>query len=319
MIENKNRHTDLQGIVNNYCRERSLRPDSVRTYGAVVRLFARDIAVSSTDCLDRIDTDMLLKWKDDVAKRSSPTTYNNYHRHLQVLFRHCVKRGFITRNPLEDVLQFPRATRRRAPCAAGDIVVILNHLAAMDDDGSRLQHTMIRMLYYIGMRRAQLCGLRWSDIDLQQGTILLRREHSKNAREWTIPLDDRLAPAMQELKDRTMKLRQHRFSEHDQIFWIQLFDLRFAGSRLSPNQVTDLLRRLSRKTGTRVSPHRIRHLFATILANQDPIGGHDVSGIPISLVSLKEALGHTDITTTTRYISPRVDSLRRMLTGLETV
>ncbi len=42
---------------------------------------------------------------------------------------------------------------------------------------------MVQTLFYTGMRRSQLCGLIWSDMDFQENTLLLRKRHSRNGRE----------------------------------------------------------------------------------------------------------------------------------------
>ncbi len=73
---------------------------------------------------------------------------------------------------------------------------------------------IIRTFYYTGIRRSQLCGLNWGDMDLDQQTILLRKQHSKTGKVWVIPMHERLLGILRELRDDlTERLGRHQIAD----------------------------------------------------------------------------------------------------------
>ena len=157
-----------------------------------------------------------------MAKRSRASTFNNYYRYLSALFNYCVKKKLLAENPLTDVLKFTRVSSRGKTADLSDL--------------------------------KKICGLCWEDIDFERNTILLRREHSKNAREWSVPLDTRLWEPLKALKARTRNRLQEQYSDARQVFCMQLFDKRYAGERFTPEQLTAALRRTAARNGTRPQP-----------------------------------------------------------------
>ena len=312
-IDNPEEFT-LTGICARYCRERPLRPNTVRMYNRVVSLFERDTGISR---LDDLTMDRLLQWRDDVASRSSITTFNNYRRHVMALLNFCVDQGFIEINPMKRLKPYTRANARRRGCTKAELLSACQFLSSdRDNPASPVMLAIILTLYYTGVRCAQLCGLSWQDIDFDDNTILLRKLHSKNGREWRIPMHDTLGRKLQAIK----KDQFGRFAGIDkssQVFRIQLYSNLYAGDRLTPEQLSCAFMRVSKRCGVRISPHRIRHLFATILANQHHGDYAGTGEPPATLVAIKEILGHTNITTTAGYIEPSLSTQRALIGDIE--
>lgn len=297
-----------------YCDERPLRPSTVRMYTYVTGLFERDTGISA---LEDITAERLLEWRDDVVARSTTTTFNNYHRHLRSLLNFCVELGLIESNPMSRIKPFTRANTRRKACSRKDILKLCNHLKSdTQNSASPVILAIVLTLYYTGIRCSQLCGLIWRDIDFEQNTIRLRKYHSKNGREWHIPLHNSLRPWLEDLRIDAVD-RFADFSESDQVFRIQAYSSRYMGDRLTPMQLTDIFRRFSLRCGVKVTPHKIRHLFATSLANQHREDYEKTGDVPVTLVSIKEILGHSNIATTVSYIEPRLSGQRVVIKGLE--
>lgn len=160
-----------------------------------------------------------------------------------------------------------------------------------------------KTLLLTGMRRAQIVGLRWSDIDFQRGLIRLRHETSKNHLEHYVPLFDQLVDDLLRVKRENLRVRRV-LRENDQVFDCAPFrDLRRfrGGSELTVNDVTHFFRALSRELGTRITPHRIRHTTATELAMST-----------LDLRSIQRLLRHRPEKTTMTYIRSNVESLREI-------
>ena len=303
---------ELIRICEQYCRERPLRPATVIGYMKLVRLFVKDTSVHR---VDRVTREVLVAWRQQVAERSSKTTYNNYHRHLRALLNFCVELELIPANPILKVKPFTRVNLRKKGCTLQELQDFCGFLERDRSPLSPFVLNMVRTLFFTGMRRAQLCGLIWTDIDFGDNTIRLRKQHSKNGREWKIALHDELREIFLKMKDRA---RQHGdFREEDQVFMIQRHSRAYVGERMTPHQLAGIMRRFTARAGIRISPHQIRHLVATTLANKDPDDFHESGAIPASLNHIKDFLGHENISTTIGYIEPRISSQRRLIKGLE--
>ncbi len=303
---------DLIHVAEQYFRNRLLRPATQNTYLSVAERFIRDTSVQR---VDHITSEVLLSWRDLIAERASKTTYNNYHRHLRALLNFCVEIELIDKNPFLKIKQFRRVNVRKKGCTMEELQEFCNFLARDSRKISPLILNMILTLFYTGMRRSQLCGLEWQDIDFHENTITLRKQHSKTGKEWTIPLHDDLRTILLAMKQDVM---QHwpSFSESDQVFLIQRYSRDYLGERLEPEQFGQILRRMADRSGIRISAHRIRHLVATTLANKDTEDFHETGTIPYTLNSIKDFLGHEAITTTIGYIESKVSSQRTIIKGL---
>jgi integrase/recombinase XerD len=141
---------------------------------------------------------------------------------------------------------------------------------------------MLELLYACGLRVSELVGLDVRDVDLEQLTV---RCFGKGSRERVIPLYEQAAQAVAHyLEIGRPKLASARSDD-------ALFPGR-RGSRLTRQGFWLRLRRLAARAGidTRLTPHTLRHSFATHLLH----GG-------ASLRHVQELLGHSSIATTQIY------------------
>jgi type 1 fimbriae regulatory protein FimB len=140
---------------------------------------------------------------------------------------------------------------------------------------------LLRMVYRHGLRASEACGLRWSQLDLEAGTLHVAR--CKGSKDSTHTMD------REELRD----LRRLRQS----VAGLYVFETE-RGGPLS----FDALQRLVREAGAlaklhvEAHPHMLRHAAGYMLANQ---------GVDTRLI--QDFLGHKDIRHTAHYtaISPK--------------
>ncbi len=128
-------------------------------------------------------------------------------------------------------------------------------------------------LYYSGMRLNEVRNITWQDIDFEREIIHLKV--AKGNRERVVFLHPVLAE----------ELRQHDITGH-----YILFSQR--NKKYSKKTIQELVRRSAKRAGVHkaVSPHKLRHSFATHLLE----GGADIRHI-------QKLLGHKDIRTTGIY------------------
>ena len=305
--------TDLIEICAEYCRENTLQQATVDGYFRILRIFIRDTGI---DTVSDITSECIVDWRDSVVSRCTTTTFNTYHRHIRAIFNHCVRKKYMDDNPILLIRQCRRATVRRKACSREEIETLCRLLqAGRDDPVSIFLLRAVAVLYYTGIRLSQLCGLEWNDIDFEGSTIFLREKYSKSGMEWSIPLHEDLHGVLFQMRNEANRLFPD-FMKSDQVFFLQRYSDRYLGARMKPDQFARILKKASIRAGVNVSSHRIRHLFATMLANQESekAGKGDA---PLTLVALKEILGHRNIATTVSYIEPRLASQRRVLGGIE--
>lgn len=138
---------------------------------------------------------------------------------------------------------------------------------------------LVTLPYATGARLAEMVGLNWGDVDADAHTIRL---FGKRQRE-------RIAPAGQFLIDSLAALRSQ--SPISAIGTEKPVFINRRGARLTARSVARILQRtFARSGGGHVTPHRLRHSFATHMLEH----GAD-------LMALKELLGHQNVATTQIY------------------
>jgi len=141
--------------------------------------------------------------------------------------------------------------------------------------------TMIQLMLDTGLRLAEACNLRWNDIDLNTGKLMVRQGKGAKDRSLWIGVEDLEAL-------RTWRERQAKDVTGNPA---HIFTT-LAGKAVSPRYVQKMIARLAAKAGIEknVHPHTLRHSFATDLYRETS---------KIRLV--QKALGHSDLSTTMIY------------------
>lgn len=157
---------------------------------------------------------------------------------------------------------------------------------------------LLEVLYGTGARISEAVGLDVDDIDLVAGTVLLR---GKGDKQRLVPLGSfartALGDYLASARPALIEQGGARATGGPAIF------LNARGGRLSRQSAWTILQRTAERAGLthRVSPHTLRHSFATHLLD----GGADVRVV-------QELLGHASVTTTQVYTLVTVDNLREV-------
>jgi integrase/recombinase XerC len=146
---------------------------------------------------------------------------------------------------------------------------------------------LLELLYATGVRVSELCGLDAADLDRGRGTIRVR---GKGGRERVVPVGEAALDAL----DAALAARPGAAGP--------LFVNR-RGGRLTPRSVHRIVRAAARAAGLarRVSPHTLRHTFATHMLD---------AGADLRLI--QDLLGHSRLSTTQRYTHVSADHLMRV-------
>jgi integrase/recombinase XerD len=159
----------------------------------------------------------------------------------------------------------------------------------------RRNRALVETLYATGLRLSEIARLEVADLDLLEGTLLVR--NGKGQRDRMVPVTGRAAVALDEyVRDaRPLIARDHRQ---------QALFLAWTGARLSPVTIGVIVRAKGEAAGIRqrISPHVLRHTCATHLLR----GGADVRHV-------QELLGHRSIDSTVRYTRVAIRDLVAMI------
>jgi integrase/recombinase XerC len=150
---------------------------------------------------------------------------------------------------------------------------------------------IMEVLYSAGLRVSELTALDWRDIDEELGMVMVRS--GKGHKDRLVPLGE---PALDALGAWRDEMPGQTSPEGPVITNLR-------GKRLTPRSVQKILARRITEAGvdTSISPHGLRHCFATHLLN----AGAD-------LRSIQEMLGHSSLATTQRYTHVSVRHLKEV-------
>ena len=205
-----------------------------------------------------------------------------------------VREGLATNDPAAAVR--PPASAKRLPKALplAEIEAILEAAGSPGTSLALRDRALLEVLYGTGARISEAVGLDLDDLDLEEGTVLLR---GKGGKERMVPVGSYARQAVEAYVVRGRPDLSGVGRGTAALF------LNARGGRLSRQSAWAVLAKAAERAGVtaEVSPHTLRHSFATHLLD----GGADVRVV-------QELLGHASVTTTQVYTLVTVDSLREV-------
>src|SRR5262249_29057485 len=109
----------------------------------------------------------------DQAQRYAPNSCVQTDRILAGTFAHALRRGIITRNPMAGLAPSERPQRRNKRAVARLDAATLTRLVAAAT--TKRWRVAFGLAAYAGLRLGEIRGLRWQDVDLDAGTVTVRR------------------------------------------------------------------------------------------------------------------------------------------------
>jgi tyrosine recombinase XerC len=206
-------------------------------------------------------------------------------------FDHLRRRSQIAQNPAE-LLPNPRSESRLPRVLSADEMRTLLERVPAGAPLEARDRAMLELAYSCGLRCSEIVGLDLDAVDFESEQVRVR---GKGGKERLVPLGE---PAHQAIARYVERFRPTLSADPRE----RALLLSKSGRRLSPSDVTRRLARWVREAAIagRVSPHALRHSFATHLLE----GGAD-------LRSIQELLGHSSLSTTQIYTRVEPSRLRR--------
>ena len=261
--------------------ERGLSSNTLAAYRADLVALSRWLASKNVRITSTSRADLLgfiaFRVEAGARPRSTARQLSSFRR----FFRHQLREGALKDDPTAHIAM-PKIGRSLPKSLSEDEVEsLLNAPLVTDPLGSR-DRTMLEVLYATGLRVSELVNLKYSQLNLNQGVV---RIVGKGNRERLIPLGEEAVRWLREfLGGPRGEILLDRQSEY-------LFPTR-RGDRMTRQAFWHIIKRYARKTNIdkELSPHTLRHAFATHLLNH---------GADLRVVQM--LLGHSDLSTTQIY------------------
>lgn len=260
--------------------ERNASPHTVRSYGTDLRAFSVYVeeALGPETSPSKVDHLLIRSYLSQLHHKGlSKTSASRKLATLRSFFRYLCREGILERNPARALLS-PRVDRRLPTYVeAADVGQFVE--VTDDTDAGLRAHAVLELLYGTGIRCSELVALDLAEVDL---TGRLIRVLGKGRKERVVPF----GTSAQRALEAYLQARHAARPRTDALF------VNRGGGRLTDRSVRRLVsRRLKSLALTqKISPHTLRHAFATHLLER----GAD-------LRSIQELLGHASLSTTQRY------------------
>ena len=261
--------------------ERGLSANTLGAYRADLVALRRWLAERDVSLIYATRSDLLAfiayRTEQGAKPRSTARQLSSFRRFYRFLLREVV----IKDDPTVKI-EMPRIGRSLPQSLSEGEVESLLAAPDVNEPLGHRDRTMLEVLYATGLRVSELINLKQSEINLNQGVA---RIVGKGGRERLIPLGEE---AQNWLRDFIAGARGEILLERQTDY---LFPTR-RGDRMTRQAFWHIIKRYSKQAGisNKMSPHTLRHAFATHLLN---------NGADLRVVQM--LLGHSDLSTTQIY------------------
>jgi integrase/recombinase XerC len=277
--------------------ERHASQETVRNYGSDLRQFqtfmrAEHPGMSTLDpaAVKTESVRAYLHWLD--RKREKSTSMARKLASLRSFYRYLQREGMVGLNPGE-AIKTPKQAKHLPRVLTKDDAAALMDFPAGQTGSSARDCALLETLYSTGARVSELVGINLDDLRASEGLVHLR---GKGRKERIVPIGDMALRAIQAyLNQRPLMDSRYLTTKRapSPIF------RNSRGGRLTTRSVARIVAHYSNQlVGGSVSPHTLRHSFATHLLDE----GAD-------LRSIQEMLGHASLSTTQKYTHLATDQL----------
>ena len=275
--------------------ERGLSRNTLEAYRSDLQQFGVFLGRQGVDPLEVRPGDLagfVSEFAEGAENRRpvAPATLQRKIACLRSFYRYLRREQILEHDPTSE-LRPPRASGRLPKVLSRDEVARLLSQPKGTSPAALRDRALLETMYACGLRASEAIGLELTSLDLEAGIL---RTHGKGSKERLVPIGSKAIETLQAYlafgRPTLVDLR-----DEPRVF------VNLRGGGLSRQGLYKIVQRHARSAGLedRMSPHTLRHTFATHLL----AGGCD-------LRSLQEMLGHADIGTTQIYTHLSAERLR---------
>jgi len=236
--------------------------------------------------IEKVDYLILRRYLAKIREKDhKPRTIARKLSSMRSLMKFLTREGYIKNNP-SSLLTTPKLDKKLPEFLTEDEAVKLLEAPDLKSEFGLRDRAILETLYSTGVRVSELVGL---DVERVDFIANVAKVFGKGKKERLVPIGDKALFAIRQYLEK----RKHQAAK-------PLF-LNKNGTRISTRSICNITEKYIRKTGTResISPHALRHSFATHLLNR----GAD-------LRCVQELLGHVNLSTTQIYTHMTTEKLR---------
>lgn len=300
----------LKGFLTHLSVEKGLASNTVLSYQRDLKAFEGFLKARSKDLINFSRSD-IIEFIQHLREGHSTSSICRFISSIRGLCRFLILEKTIVEDPSENLQTPKRWERIPKALSHNEIRKVIEVSASNDTKGGKANalkfrnSVMVELLYSSGLRVSELINLKIQDINLEAGFI---RIIGKGSKERVVPVSRRTIERIKEyirsyrnnLLDRRAPQKIKDFSGTP----LRLTDYLFITSRgkaMTRQRFWQAIKAYGRQIGLDLSPHTLRHSFATHLLE----GGAD-------LRSVQKMLGHSDISTTQIYTKVTTDRLKKV-------
>ena len=241
--------------------------------------------------IDYIKTAYIRTWLADMKeKKMSSRSLNRKISSLRSFFKYLLKNEIVSSNPVISIISPKMPKKLPQFITETDTEKLFTSVQYSEGFKGLTEKLLLKVLYFTGMRKAELIALKDEDIDKMNAQI---KVIGKGNKERIIPINNIL---IADLKYYIAEKKKVLSNNENNILFVTE-----KGVGLDPKYVYNIVKKYLSKITTidKKSPHILRHSFATHLMNN----GADLNAV-------KELLGHSSLAATQIYTHNNIEKLK---------
>lgn len=273
---------------------RGYSPQTIKRYRQMINYYCR---FANVETFEEVTNDNIraLFFHGRTERQWKANTFIVFHKSLLVFFRWAIQQGYIINNPVEDI-EMPRVEKTLPPKLNKQLTMrLLEVVYNYPYDYKFLRyrnHAIFLTFLFAGLRKSELLNLKLTDVDLDNLTIFINQ--GKGSKDRIIPMSYTLAQSLKKYLDERKRLNKS---------CPEFFTSLNRNAGFTDTGLKRLVIKIRQSSQINFTIHKLRHTFATLMLE----GGCDI-------FSLSKMMGHSDIKTTTIYLSASAEHLRNQMT-----
>jgi len=268
--------------------ERNYSGHTIRAYMNDLAEFEDFLKKNSID-LEKVSPKNLNLYSLNLYTKNSKSTVSRKLTTLRSFFTFMVRKGLLKQNPAK-LIPLPKKEKSLPVFLTVDEV--FNLINSIDQDGilPLRDLAIIELLYSSGLRVSEISKIKILDIDRKEGLVKVT---GKGNKERIVPFGSKAGEAILKYLERRSELKPK--DDH--------FFLNNRGTGITTRSIDRIVKKYGLLSGIskKISPHALRHTFATHLL-----------GSGADLRSIQELLGHSSLSTTQRYTHTSIEQIMKI-------
>lgn len=270
--------------------EKRYSPHTIVSYGRDLDDFIIfHLKTEASNNIVQADKKIIRNFIVDLNEKGvSKRTVNRKLSTLRSFYLFLLRLGEIDVSPLETINSLKFYAEKQIPVSQEEMETL--HAKVFPEIENLLDECIVETLYQTGMRKSELCGLKFEDVDLYKNELKIL---GKGNKERYVPISEKLGGLLKSY----LEIRKPK-KEFENLFFVNRL-----GKKLTEKFVYIVVNKyLSIVTSKQKrSPHILRHSFATHVLD---------NGAEISKV--KEILGHSSLASTQVYTNANIEQLKKV-------